>query len=199
MQMEPEAIESESSAQEQGAETAQAAAAGAFEDEILGLRAEIAELKDRLLRAVAETDNLRKRAERERHETARYAIVGFARDLVAVADNLGRALQAVPQEARENEAVRTLITGVELTERELLAAFERHGVRKIVPKGEPFNAHYHQAVAEIVAPGASPGSVVEIIQPGYAIDERLIRAAVVVVAKGQPSEATPGSQLDTSA
>jgi molecular chaperone GrpE len=199
MQMEPEAIEPETSAQEQCAEPAHAAAAGALEDEILGLRAEIADLKDRLLRAVAETENSRKRAERERQETARYAIVGFARDLIAVADNLGRALQAVPEEARENEAFRTLITGVELTERELLAAFERHGVRKIVPKGEPFNAHYHQAVAEIAAPGALPGSVVEIIQPGYAIAERLIRAAVVVVAKGQPSEAAPGSQLDTSA
>jgi molecular chaperone GrpE len=199
MQMEPEAIEPEISVQDQGANTAQGPAAGMPEDEIIGLRAELADLKDRLLRAVAETENSRKRAERERQETARYAIVGFARDLIAVADNLGRALQAVPVEAREDEAFRTLITGVELTERELLAAFERHGVRKIVPKGEPFNAHYHQAVAEIAAPGASPGSVVEIIQPGYAIGERLIRAALVVVAKGQPSEAAPGSQIDTSA
>jgi molecular chaperone GrpE len=199
MQMEPEAIEPEISVQDQGANTAQAPAAGTPEDEIIGLRAELADLKDRLLRAVAETENSRKRAERERQETARYAIVGFARDLIAVADNLGRALQAVPVEVREDEAFRTLITGVELTERELLAAFERHGVRKIVPKGEPFNAHYHQAVAEIAAPGASPGSVVEIIQPGYAIGERLIRAALVVVAKGQPSEAAPGSQIDTSA
>lgn len=194
--MEPEAIKP----QEKTAAGEKLEAAPAPGDETAGLKGEIADLKDRLLRSVAEAENIRKRAERERQETARYAIVAFARDLASVADNLGRALQAVPQEARENEAVRTLMTGVELTERELQSAFERHGVRKIVPKGEPFNAHFHQAVAEVPSKDVPSGHVLEVIQPGYAIDERLVRAAMVVVAKGQAGEAAPpGSQVDTSA
>lgn len=198
MSMEPEAIKpaDNGAAEEKPAEPAAPAAS----DETAGLKSEIADLKDRLLRAVAESENVRKRAERERAETARYAIVNFARDLVAVADNLGRALLAVPPEARENEAVRTLTTGVELTERELQAAFERHGIKKLTPKGEPFNAHFHQAVAEVPSKDVPSGHVLEVIQPGYAIGERLIRAAMVVVAKGGASEAaSPGSQVDTSA
>lgn len=194
--MEPEAIKP----QEKTAAGEKPDAGPAPGDEIAGLKGEIADLKDRLLRSVAEAENIRKRAERERQETARYAIVAFARDLVSVADNLGRALQAVPQEARENDAVRTLMTGVELTERELQSAFERHAVRKIVPKGEPFNAHFHQAVAEVPSKDVPSGHVLEVIQPGYAIDERLVRAAMVVVAKAQAGEAAAaGSQVDTSA
>jgi len=200
--MEPDDIQPESTENGQAAQGGKPQgapdAATAPHEEILGLKAEIADLKDRLLRAIAETENVRKRAERERGETARYSIVSFARDLAPVADNLGRALQAVPQEARETEVVRTLITGVELTERELMAAFERHGIRKLVPKGESFNAHFHQAVAEVPSPDVAPGSIIEVIQPGYAIDERLIRAAMVVIAKGPP-KSEPGAQLDTSA
>lgn len=195
MSMEPEAIKPNDALGEKPKSEAPAA-----DDEIAGLKGEIADLKDRLLRAVAEAENIRKRAERDRAETARYAITGFAREIVAVADNLGRALQAVPAEARETEAVRTLMTGVELTERELMAAFERHGVRKLVPKGEPFNAHFHQAVAEVSSKDVPSGHVLDVIQPGYAIDERLIRAAMVVVAKGQEPEApAPGSTVDTRA
>jgi molecular chaperone GrpE len=171
-------------------------------DEAQGLKTEIADLKDRLLRAVAETENVRRRAERERTETARYAITGLARDVVVVADNLDRALKAMLAGAQADkaidEAIRTMIEGVELTQRELMAAFERHGVRKIVPQGEPFNAHFHQAVAEIPAPGVAGGTVIEVIQPGYVIQERLIRAAMVVVAKVAPS-AEPGGRIDTSA
>lgn len=170
----------------------------AANDAGIDLKSELDELKDRLLRAVAETDNVRKRAERERAETAKYAIVSFARDLVGVADNLGRALQAIPAEARENEAVRTFITGIELTERELQSVFERHGIRKLVPKGEPFNAHFHQAVAEVPSADAPAGSIIEVIQPGYAIEERLIRAAMVVVARAAAKQES-GAQLDTTA
>lgn len=200
--MEPDDIQPESRENGQAPQGVKApgapgAAAPPLNDEVAGLKAELADLKDRLLRAVAETENVRKRGERERSDVARYSIVAFARDLVPVADNLGRALQAVPQEARETEAVRTLITGVELTERELASAFERHGIKKLNPKGEPFNAHFHQAVAEVPSPDAAPGSIIEVIQPGYAIDERLIRAAMVVVAKGAP-KGEPGAQVNTS-
>ena len=173
-------------------------------DEGPALKTEIAELKDRLLRAAAEMENIRKRAERDRTEAARYSIQRFAADLVGVADNLGRALAAISKEPHENETLKTLIAGVELTERELLSTFDRHGIRQIHPKGEVFNAHFHQAVAEVPSADVASGHVLEVIQPGYAIDERLIRAAMVVVAKTAPAKETgvpelPSAKLDTSA
>jgi molecular chaperone GrpE len=192
--MEPDDIEPEGAKRDE----AVSAKPDASQDEVLGLKSEIADLKDRLLRAVAETENVRRRAERERAEAAKYSITGFARDIVQVADNLGRALLAVPPEARDNETVRTLVTGVELTERELMSVFERHGIRKLVPKGEPFNAHFHQAVAEVPSADFPQGRVIEVIQPGYAIEERLIRAAMVVVSKGAPST-EPTEKVDTTA
>ena len=168
---------------------------------IQSLEAEITELKDRLLRAMAETENVRRRAERERSDIAKYAISPFARDLTAVADNLARALKAVPEDQKANDAVRALIDGVELTERELLSVFEKHGVKRIVPKGEAFDPNFHQAVAEVPAPaGAASGTVLDVIEAGYVLDERLIRPAMVVIAKATSASPAggPGKNLDTS-
>ena len=170
------------------------------EEAIKSLEAELADLKDRLLRAMAETENVRKRAERERLEAAKYGIAPFARDLIVVADNLSRALKAVPADRKDDSAVRTLSDGVELIERELNTVFERHGVKRLIPKGQPFNANFHQAVAEVPAPGPAPGPIIEVIEAGYVIDERLIRPAMVVIAKanGTASQSEPGANLDTT-
>lgn len=168
--------------------------------DIVALQEEVAGLKDRLMRAVAETENVRKRAERERDAAAKYGIAGFARDIVAVADNFARAIKAVPDAAREDESVRTLIDGVEMIERELQQALERNGVKRIDPKDEAFDPNFHQAVAEIPANDKTPGTVAEVVQAGYVIDDRLIRPAMVVVAGAAKSEKPePGANLDTSA
>jgi molecular chaperone GrpE len=130
-------------------------------------------------------DNIRKRAEREREETAKYAISKFARDVVAVADNFERAIQAVPAGAAEQDAVlQSLVEGVSMTEREFLNVLERNGVRRINPKGEAFNPHQHQAMMEMQNPDVAPGTILEVFQPGYVIEDRVLRPAMVVVAKG---------------
>jgi len=157
----------------------------AGEDPVAKLASENAELKDRLLRALADTENLRKRADREKAEAALYAASNFARDLLSVPDNLARALAAMPAEAREkaDEATKSLIAGIEVTERELLNTLQRHGIRRIDPVGEKFDPHFHQAMFELPAPDAKPGTVVQVVQPGYAIGERCLRPAMVGVAK----------------
>lgn len=154
------------------------------EAEIGKLKAENAELKDRLLRLAADADNFRKRAEREKAEATLYAATSFARDLLSVPDNLARALAAFPPEAREtaDEATKKLFEGIEVTERDLLNVLQRHGIRRIDPKGEKFDPHFHQAMFEV--PGGAAGTVVEVVQPGYAIGERCLRPAMVGVAKG---------------
>jgi len=149
------------------------------------LEARVAELTDRLLRAHADMDNLRKRTEREREETAKYAISKFARDVLTVGDNLQRATAAVPAGAAEADpALKALIDGVSMTERDFLNVLERNGVTRIDPAGEAFNPHQHQAMAEIEQAGAAPGTVVQVYQPGYLIEGRVLRPAMVVVAKG---------------
>lgn len=153
--------------------------------EVDTLQGQIADLTDRLLRAHAEMDNMRKRAEREREETAKYAISKFARDVVAVADNFERAIQAVPSEAAEQDgALKSLVDGVSMTEREFLNVLERNGVKRINPKGEPFNPHFHQAMMEMQNADVAPGTVLEVYQCGYLIEDRVLRPAMVVVAKG---------------
>jgi molecular chaperone GrpE len=160
--------------------------------EVDTLQGQIADLTDRLLRAHAEMDNIRKRAERDREDTAKYAISKFARDVVGVADNFERAVQAIPERAPEQDpAFKVLVDGVSMTERELLNVFERHGVRRITPKGEAFNPHLHQAMMEMENPEVAPGTVLEVYQSGYVIEERVLRPAMVVVAKGGPKPGRP--------
>ncbi len=152
------------------------------------LEAEIAEMKDRLLRAVAETENVRRRAERERAEASQYAAAKFARDMLSVADNLRRALTTLGATDHESlpEAVRNLLAGVELTERELLSNFARHGIKSFEALGEKFDAHRHEAMFEVPGTDKAPGTVIQVIEPGYLIGERLLRAARVGIAKGEP-------------
>lgn len=151
------------------------------------LQGQIADLTDRLLRAHAEMDNIRKRAEREREETAKYAITKFARDVVTVADNFERAIQAVPGEAvEESSALKSLVDGVSMTEREFINVLERNGVKRVNPKGEPFNPHQHQAMMEMQNAEVPPGTILDVFQCGYVIDDRVLRPAMVVVAKGGP-------------
>lgn len=174
-----------------GAEATPSEAAGAGEDAAAEADPEtvIAELNDKLLRAVAELENFRRRAERERQDTAKYAIAAFAREILTVEDNLRRGLESVSAEDRAgNEALEALAAGMELTERELLAALERHGITKMEPLGEPFDYDRHQAMYEVEDENRPPGTVVEVVQPGYMISDRLLRPAMVAVSKGGAKE-----------
>lgn len=149
------------------------------------LKAEIAELKDRVLRTHAEMDNMRKRLEKEKSDASKYAITRFARDIVTVGDNFQRALDTVPAGAAEQTPVlKSFLEGVELTEREFTSVLERHGVTRLDPKGQPFNPHHHQAVMEQPNPDVPSGTVTQVFQPGYMIEDRILRPAMVVVARG---------------
>lgn len=154
------------------------------ETRVTELEAELAEYKDRLLRALAETENVRRRAQREREDASKYAIAGFAKELLSAADNLRRALESLPESEAKDERTRSLLAGVAATERELLGVFERHGIKRIDPKGEAFDHNFHQAIFEVERPDQPSGSVVEVLQPGYLLFDRLLRPAMVGVAKG---------------
>ena len=144
---------------------------------------EIAALKDQLLRTIAEGENQRRRFQRERDEAVKYAAAGLARDLLTVSDNLGRALDAVPAGSGDAMA-ETLRAGVELVQKELASAFEKHGIRRIDPLGEKFDPNLHQAMFEVPDSEYPSGTVAQVVQPGYAMGERLLRPALVGVAKG---------------
>ncbi len=151
------------------------------------LQAELSKARDDMLRALADAENTRRRAERQSAEARVYAIDRFAQDLLPVADTLSRALQAAPRDSAD-EAIRNLITGLELTERSLIDAFARHGLKRVGAKGEAFDPKVHQAVAQ--APGDQPaGSVQEVMQSGYVLGDRTLRAAMVLVSAGQPGAA----------
>lgn len=148
-------------------------------------QAQIEAANDKVLRAFADLDNMRKRTEKEKEETARYAITKFARDVVGVADNFERAVASVPADAKvDNPALVNLADGVTLTEREFLKVLERHGVTRLSPQGEPFNPHHHQAVMETNDPSVPAGTVLQVFQPGYLIEDRILRPAMVVVSTG---------------
>jgi molecular chaperone GrpE len=169
------------------------------------LEAEISRLKDEHLRALAEIENTRRRGEKQAHEARAYAIDRFARDLLPVADTMARALALVTPEVRAaDEAVRNLFEGVELTERALIDAFDRHGLRRVGRKGEKFDPNLHQAAAQI-ASDLPAGTVAEVMTPGYVLGDRTIRAALVAVSVGSgeaandqpdPAAAAPGAAID---
>ena len=165
---------------------------------LAALQAEIAELRDKYLRAVAETENTRKRAEREVAEARSYGVAALAREVLTVADNLARTLEAVEPEARASAdgTLKALFEGVELTERELQKVLERHGVRRLDPLGEKFDPHFHQAMLEVPDKSVAVGTVVQVMQSGYALGERVLRPALVAVAKGGPKPAP--SETETS-
>lgn len=155
--------------------------------EIVQLKEETAALKDRLLRTAADMDNLRKRAEREKAEATLYAATNFARDLLSVADNMQRALAAVPAEAREkaDQATKNLLAGIEMTERELMNVFQRYNIRKVETVGAKFDPNVHQALFELPSKEHPPGTVVQEMQSGFAIGDRCLRPAMVGVAKAE--------------
>ena len=152
------------------------------------LSKENADYKDRLLRTLAEMENLRRRTEREIADSRAYGISAFARDILAVADNMDRALGALDKELREkaDAGTKALLDGVELTERELLKVLEKHGVKKFEPLGEKFDPNLHQAMYEVPDPSRPVGTVAQVVQPGYMIGERMLRPALVGIAKGGP-------------
>jgi molecular chaperone GrpE len=170
---------------------------------ITELEGQIADLTDRLLRAHAEMDNLRKRAERERIDTQKYAVTKFAGDVLAIGDNLQRARTSIPADAAAGDpALKALVDGVEMTQREFINVLSRHGVKPIAAKGEPFSPHLHQAVMEQQNPDVPAGSIVQVFQDGYTIEDRVLRPSMVVVAKGgfkpvkpvmEPEKTTPAS------
>ena len=162
-------------------------------DAIVRLEAEKADLTDRLLRVAAEMENLRKRTEREVADARKFSLARFAGDMLAVSDNLKRALEAVPPEAREthDEALDALLAGVEMTGREMERMLEKNGVARIAALGERFDPHCHQAMFEVPDESVPSQTVVEVVQEGYRIGERILRAAMVGVAKGGPKTAEP--------
>lgn len=176
---------------------ADAQAAPSLEEQLKQAQAEAADMKDRLLRALAEVENVRRRAERERDDTRKYGITQFAKDLLDAVDNLRRALDSMPEAQVRDDVTRNLLTGVAATERALLAALERNGVRRIDPKGERFDHNLHQAIFEAENTGRPAGTIIEVLQPGYVLHDRLLRPAMVGVAKGEvkPPE-PPGERFD---
>jgi molecular chaperone GrpE len=165
------------------------------------LSKESADYKDKLLRTLADMENLRRRTEREVADSRVYGISNFARDIIAVADNMDRALGALDKELREkaDAATKALLDGVELTERELLKVLEKHGVKKFEPLGERFDPNLHQAMFELPDPSKPAGTVAQVIQPGYMIGERMLRPALVAVARGGPKASpTPPAPTPTA-
>jgi molecular chaperone GrpE len=153
--------------------------------------AEIADLKDKLLRAVAEAENVRRRAQKDVDDGRKYAITGFARDMLSVADNLGRALDAMPEGAEEDPKFGGLVQGVQITGRELVSVLERHGVKEVRPHGEKFDHNLHQAMFEVEDADQPHGTVNQVLQVGYTLGDRLLRPAMVGVTK-QPAKADSG-------
>jgi molecular chaperone GrpE len=181
-----------------GGEDAAAAAAARSPEE------EAAELRDRLLRTLAEMENLRARTAREIDDARKYAVTGFARDLLDAADNLRRALASVPAEGREagGDLLKNLLLGVEMTERTLLSTFEKHRIRRVEPRrGDRFDPNLHQAMFEVPTDAQPPGTVAEVVQAGYVIADRLLRPALVGVAKAGAAapQQQAGAGVDTTA
>ena len=156
-----------------------------FEAQLAQKDSEIAELKDRLLRAAAEMENTRRRLERDKQDASAYATTGFARDLLGVADNLRRALDHLPESVRDDDAVKTVITGVEMTEKELSSVLTRHGVSRIDAVGQKLDPNRHQAMLEVEHDEAEPGTILQELQAGYVIKDRLLRPSLVSVAKAK--------------
>jgi molecular chaperone GrpE len=172
------------------------AAPASPEERIAALEGEMADAQDKLLRALAETENVRRRAQRERSDAEKYAISRFAEGLLSVADNLRRALDSLPEAEAPDDRTRSLLAGVAATERELLAAFERNGLKRIEPKAEKFDHNFHQAVFEVENTGQPAGTIVQVLQPGYVVHDRLLRPAMVGVAKGGAPATEPDGTDD---
>ncbi|MDB5522482.1 MAG: grpE [Rhizobium sp.] len=164
------------------------------------LKAENADLKDRYLRLAAEMDNLRRRTEREVKDAKVYSAASFARDMLSVSDNMRRAIDAIPAEARTggDAGFLALVEGVEMTERAMLGALERHGVKKIEPTGQKFDPNFHQAMFEVPNAEIPANTVIQVVQDGYVIGDRVLRPAMVGVSKGGPKADAQSSAAETA-
>ena len=161
------------------------------------LNREAAESKDKMLRALADAENTRRRAERDRTDASKFAVTGFARDMLSVSDNLRRALNAIPAEQRNsNEQLKTIYEGVEATERELLRIFEKNGIIKVDPLNQKFDPNLHEVIFEIPSADKEAGTILQVVEAGYLIQERLLRPARVGVAKNDGSAVSAGSTID---
>src|SRR5262249_27885234 len=170
---------------------------GAQDKRIAELEAEVVKARDQVLRAMAEAENARRRAQRELEERSQFALASFARDLLSAPDNLRPALDALPAELRKaDERFESFAAGVELTERELQSVLERNGIKRIEAQGKPFDHNLHQAIAQIESEQPA-GTVAQVVQPGYTINGRLLRPAMVAVSKGSATQ--PGATVDTTA
>lgn len=188
----------ERQAPERGASEAEARQVPDLSGRVAELEAEIGKFKDQALRAMAEAENTRRRAQREIDENNKYAISSIARDILPVADNLRRALDGITAEARQaDDKLDKFATGVELTEREFLSTLEKHHIKRIDALGKPFDHNLHQAVMQVDVPDKPAGTVVQVLQSGYTIHDRLLRPAMVAVAKGDATGA--GARVNTSA
>lgn len=173
------------------------AAAAALADRVNALEAELAEAKDERLRALADAENARRRGQKDREEANRYGATGLARDVIGVADNLARALEAMP-ETIEDPALKQLADGVGMVEKELAQILQRHNIKTVGVVGEPFDPNTCQAVFEVETTEAPPGAIAQVMQPGYVLHDRLLRAAMVGVAKA-PAGAAPAQPTDDAA
>lgn len=189
--LKPQAQEEQGDNPEAQAETSVDAA----EDALGSAQKEIDALKDQILRAMAETENTRRRMKKENEDAQKYAMASFAKEMLVVADNFRRALEAIPRDDASSETMKNLIAGVEATERQLLASFEKFGIKKISPLGQLFDPNYHQVMMEQEDLGKPAGTVLHVLQDGYMIHDRLLREAMVVVAKG----GAPARKVDTQA
>lgn len=167
-----------------------------FEARVRGLEAELAECRDQLLRSLAEQENARRRAQRELEEAVRFAASGLARDLLPTLDSLRRAIETVPQEHATDEIVQRLLAGVIATERALLDALGKHGIRRVAALGEPFDPHRHEAIFEVTAAEHPPGTIAEVLQEGYVHHDRLLRPAKVGVTTGH--DGPPGDDSNSA-
>lgn len=171
-----------------------------LEARLAAAEAEQAKHKDQALRALAEAENTRRRIQREAEERERYALSGFARELTSVVDNLRRAIETVPPETRAGDArLDQFAQGVELTEREFMAILERNGIKRVAPTGQAFDHNLHQAIAQAESAEHAPGTVVQVVQAGYTLHGRILRPAMVVVAKPPAQSTQPGATIDTTA
>ena len=164
------------------------------DEEIARLREENAAMKDRALRALAEAENIRRRAQKEKEDTAKFAVSSFARDVLTVADNLARSVEAVPADRADDPVFANMRDGLSAVDRELHGMFERHGIVRVDPMGQKFDPNYHQAMFEVPTTDQVPGTVVQVMQAGYVLNGRLLRPAMVGVAKGEPPQ-----KIDTEA
>jgi molecular chaperone GrpE len=183
MNEEQEVGEQSEEAREKDALEAQADSAGGSSDRLAELEQELEDVRQHVLYAQAETQNVRRRLEQEKIAAGNYAVTGFARDMLSVKDNLDRALAAVPEELRQDERIRALLTGIEATSRELDTVFQRNGITRIAALGLALDPNQHQAMIEIPSDEAEPGTIVQEMQAGYMIKDRLLRPALVAVAK----------------